>query len=77
MRRPMMTALAVLLFGTILLPGCFYVGPYGWWWYPDHDEGGRHHREWRERHGALTAPPDEQGRRGNHARLAHDNDSAG
>lgn len=77
MRRPILAALAVLFFGTIVLPGCFYAGP-GWWWDPDHDEGWhRHHdgrweqnEEWRERHGALTpqrADPsrhDEDARRG-------------
>jgi len=45
MRKRYLAALGVLFFGTIVLPGCFYVGH---WWDPD-EEGRweRHHREGR------------------------------
>ena len=76
MRRRMMMALAAIVFAAISLPGCFYVGPYGWR-HPEHDGGRRYHREWRERHGALTTPADEQGRRNDHDRRGQDNDSVG
>ncbi len=62
MRRPLLKALGIILFGTIVLPGCFYAGP--GWWDPDHDEGRHRHGEWRERRGALT--PQRDNRAGHH-----------
>lgn len=78
MRKPIVTALAVLLFGTIVLPGCFYAGPV--WWDPDHDEGWHRHRErreWHERDGALTPQQDDRRQRDDTARRGHDDGSAG
>lgn len=75
MRKPILAAFAVLIIGTIVLPGCFYyVGP---GWYPDRDEGWERHREWRERHGALTPPPDDQHKRDDYARRGHGDKTAG
>ncbi len=76
MRRPMLRALAVLLFGTIVLPGCFYAGP-GGWWDDDHDEGWHRHHEWRERHGALTPQRDDRSRHDEDARRGDNVANAG
>ncbi len=76
MKKPILAALAILLFGTIVLPGCFYYAGPGWWWEPDHDEGWHRQREWRERHGALTPPRDDR-RHDDNARRGHDSESAG
>ncbi len=76
MRKPIVKALAILLFGTIVLPGCFYAGP-GWWWDPDHDEGWHGHRERRERHGALTPQHDDRRQHDDNARNGRDDDAAG
>lgn len=84
MRKPILAALAVLLSGTIVLPGCFYAGPP--WWEPDdygghrergHDERRERHREWREPHGALIPPQDDRRRHDDRARRGHDNDRVG
>ncbi len=75
MRRAILRALAVLLFGTIVLPGCFYAGP-GWWWDPDHDEGWHRHGEWHERRGALT-PQDDRRQHDDNARDSHGHEHVG
>ena len=77
MKKTILTALAVLLFGTIVLPGCFYAGPGWWYWDPDHDDGRHRHREWRERHGAVTPQQDDRRQHDDNARRGHDNDAAG
>ncbi|MGE5190532.1 MAG: hypothetical protein ACM3NF_10785, partial [Gemmatimonadota bacterium] len=47
MRRPTMAALAILFFGTMVLPGCLCVGPTGW--EPDRDERWKRRRDSRRR----------------------------
>ncbi len=80
MKKPILAALAILLFGTIVLPGCFYAGPGPWWWDEDHDEGWRHHegyeRRGYERHGAVT-PRHEDANRHDNARHGHDDGDVG
>ncbi len=76
MRKPILRAVAVLLFGTIVLPGCFYAGP-GWWWEPDHDEGWHGRHEWRERRGALTPPRDDRAGHHEDARRGDKSDVVG
>ncbi len=76
MRRPVLRALAVLLFGTIVLPGCFYAGP-GWWWDGDHDEGWHRHHEGRERRGALTPQRDDRSQHHEGARGGDKPDAVG
>ncbi len=60
MKKTIVMALAILIFGSAVMSGC-YIGPP--WWDDDHDEGWHHrHGERWERHGALM-PQD--GRQGN------------
>jgi hypothetical protein len=64
MKKTILVALAILLCGTTVLPGCFYYGYGGW--DPDHDERwerDRHEGNHRERHGSLTSPYNEQRQR--------------
>ena len=78
MRKPIFGAIAILLFGTIVLPGCFYAGPL--WWDPDHDEGwGRRHEryEGHERHGALTPQRDDSSRHDEDGRRGDDDNTVG
>ncbi len=73
MKRPILMALAILLFGTTALSGCFYAGP--GWYYPDHDDwgwGGRHYY----RRGMLTPPHEERMGRDDRARPGHESGSS-